>query len=587
MKKWIGIAAAFIGSLTLSGCSSTGDIAVSGQIRMSASGLNDPQAPEDGEWRGEYVYFGDMKWRLLSGKAADGRMVLFLDEMPEEYEQELRRPFLSQSAGGGEVTWENSDMREYLNGDFLQMAFSTEEQQLMSIQSSYGWDDRLYPLSFNYMGGDWKDMGFGESNEGLGYQEAWWACEGNKPVRIEADGSYILSDSGDVYSEEIQRLEEAAIFRPCCEIDKNSIAYIRDASLPLSMEVSQGLSTFEQEAEPCGEWSLVVSSAAQYVTIEDVELDEDVCRFRYYNATTGEGNGLYAVIRSQKKNDVYAYGKIADTSSSGSGTVEVKLPEFYDSQMKLEVFSEKERTSPSGTAYASERVEILSGKDVAKQTLVAEGELKGDPITSHYYDAYLLDYDYEDCQNAGEEELWDIGIALVLYQAILGGQVEEGELTESDIRDAQEVMENYVEGMQAFVENSIENMHMMGLDNLKETMDHANQVAQNLSEGEDIEEVDLGEYKPYLSYTYEEYQAADDEEQQRVITAAILYLFRYRMDIEISEEEALQEAQAGTMTEGIEVMWETHLQLYSDSAVLKDALDIQVGKSESNYMGNP
>ena len=72
-----------------------------------------------------------------------------------------------------------------------------------------------------------------------------------------------------------------------------------------------------------------------------------------------------------------------------------------------------------------------------------------------------------------------------------------------------------------------------------------------------------------------------------MITAAILYLFRYRMDIEISEEEALQEAQAGTMTEGIEVMWETHLQLYSDSAVLKDALDIQVGKSESNYMGNP
>lgn len=220
MKKWIGIAAAFIGSLALSGCSSTGDIAVSGQIRMSVSGLNDPQAPEDGEWRGEYVYFGDMKWRLLSGKAADGRMVLFLDEMPEEYEQELRRPFLSQSAGGGEVTWENSDMREYLNGDFLQMAFSTEEQQLMSIQSSYGWDDRLYPLSFNYMGGDWKDMGFGESKEGLGYQEAWWACEGNKPVRIEADGSYILSDSGDVYSEEIQRLEGAAIFRPCCEIDK-------------------------------------------------------------------------------------------------------------------------------------------------------------------------------------------------------------------------------------------------------------------------------------------------------------------------------------------------------------------------------
>lgn len=307
------------------------------------------------------------------------------------------------------------------------------------------------------------------------------------------------------------------------------------------------------------------------MTIEDVELDEDVCRFRYYNATTGEGNGLYAVIRSQKKNDVYAYGKIADTSSSSSGTVEVKLPEFYDSQMKLEVFSEKERTNPSGTAYASERVEVLSGKDVAKQTLVAEGELKGDPIISHYYDAYLLHYDYEDCQNAGEEELWDIGMALVLYQTILGGHVEEGEWTESDIRDAQEIMENYAEGVQALTENSIENMHMMGLENLKETMDYANQVRQNLPAGEDIEEVDLGEYTPYLSYTYEEYQAADDEEQQRVIEAAVLYLFRHRLNIEISEEEALQEAQAGTMIEGIEAMWEAYS--YSDSVTLKDVLD--------------
>ena len=67
------------------------------------------------------------------------------------------------------------------------------------------------------------------------------------------------------------------------------------------------------------------------------------------------------------------------------------------------------------------------------------------------------------------------------------------------------------------------------------------------------------------------YQAADDEEQQRVIKAAVLYLFRYRLNIEISEEEALQEAQAGRMLESIEAMWEAYS--YSDSVTLKDVLD--------------
>ena len=578
MKKWIGIAAAFIGILALSGCSSTGDIAVSRQIQLYANDLNEPGEPENGEWNGEYVYFGGMKWRFLgrSLNAGSGNLVLFLEQAPEEYEQQLRRPFLDQSVNGLQF-WKNSELRKYVNDDFLKMAFSPEEQQLMEITTFYGSHDRLYPLSSWFFDEDWTDMGFGESNEGLSYKEAWWACGSAKPVRIEADGSYELDES--IHSQELQRLEEPALFRPCCGIDKNRIAYFKDASLPVTMEVSSELLIFEQEAEPSGEWSPVVSSAAQHVTIEDVELDNGVCRFRYSDATTGEGNALYAVVRDWGGSDVYAYGKVADTSNSDSGTVEVELPDFYNRNMGLEIFSEKERTSPSGTAYASERVMILFGKDVEELPIVSEGKLDpgyipltGDPITSSYYDTFLLQWDYEACRNADEEELWDIGTALVLYQAILGGQVEEGELTDSDIEDAQEMMENYVEDVQALTENSIENMHMMGFDNLKETMDHANQVMQNLSEGEEIEEVDLGEYAPYLSYTYAEYQAADDEEQQRVIKAAVLYLFRYRLNIEISEEEALQEAQAGRMLQrAFEAMWEAYS--YSDSVTLKDVLD--------------
>ena len=575
MKRWLGIGTVAVCFVFLFVFIRVNYAPSSKRIEPFAYRLDSPQEPENGEWRGEYVYLGGMKWRLLINSPSPDydKLTLFLDDVPEEYEQELRVPLLAQDTEA-EFCWKTSDSREYLNTDFMDMAFSPEEQQLIGMTSiTNDFDDRMFLLPFELFEDDWDDMGFGDENEGLNYKEAWWACESREPVRIEADGSHEIYDSDGLYSEEIQRLEEPAMLRPCCEIDKDSICYVKDASLPLSMEVTQELSRFEQETDPSREWTIVVSSAAQHVTIENVERNKNICRFRYSNATTGEGNGLYAMIRDKSSGDVYAYGKIADTSVSDHGTVEIQLPHFYNRYMMLEVFSERERTTPSDTAYASEPVKVLFGKEAAEQTLISEGELDTeytpipcDPIINHYYDTFLLQWDYEDYLNADDEELLDLGTALVLYQVILGGRVEEGELQEIDIRDAEREVVKQQESVRTITELTFENMNMMGLDNLKETMDYGNGVAENLSDSKDIEMVDNEKYTPYLSYTYEAYKAADAEDQQRAITVAIIYMVRYRMNIEISEEEASDEVWA--MRRALEAIWEIFPEL-----TLKELLD--------------
>ena len=360
MKRWLGIGTVAVCFVFVFVFIRVNYAPSSKRIEPFAYRLDSPQEPENGEWRGEYVYLGGMKWRLLINSPTPDydKLTLFLDDVPEEYEQELRVPLLAQDTEA-EFCWKTSDIREYLNTDFMDMAFSPEEQQLIGMTSvTNDFDDRMFLLPFELFEDDWEDMGFGDENEGLNYKEAWWACESREPVRIEADGSHEIYDSDGLYSEEIQRLEEPAMLRPCCEIDKDSICYVKDASLPLSMEVTQELSRFEQETDPSREWTIVVSSAAQHVTIENVERNKNICRFRYSNATTGEGNGLYAMIRDKSSGDVYAYGKIADTSASDHGTVEIQLPHFYNRYMMLEVFSERERTTPSDTAYALSLIHI-------------------------------------------------------------------------------------------------------------------------------------------------------------------------------------------------------------------------------------
>ncbi len=531
------------------------------QIALSVSDVSLPQKPQNDQWIGEYTYFGGMKWRMLGKeRGISGRnMVLFLDQVPESYEEELRLPLLPQE-GEESFDWDTSHIRRYLNEDFLETAFLPQEQQMIEITNVRGhFNDRIFPLSFKLFEEEWNDMGFGEENEGLHYKEAWWACEDENPIRIEADGTYRLYKSDEEYSERLQRLHEPAIIRPCCIIDPNKICFVKDASLPVSMEVSEELAVFDDTMEASGEWSFVISSAEQHVTIEDVSLDEDVCSFRYSHASTGPGNGLYAMIEGDGQ--VYAYGKIADTSRSDSGTVSIRLPDFYNRYMALSVFSEKERISREETGYASERVYVLRGKDAAEEPLVSAGELVSeyiplpcDPIIDPYYDRFLIQWDYEDYQNADEKERLEIGTAAMIYQAILSRQGIEGDVPKSDIESAEEYAANHQEDMLALGEAFFENVHKMGFKNLKEAMDYAKETVWQLSDARPVENADLGEYLPYLVYTYREYQEAEEEEQKRAITAAILYLVQYRMGVEISEEEAVQQVEG--MKESIEILWE-------------------------------
>ena len=182
MKRWLGIGTVAVCFVFLFVFIRVNYAPSSKRIELFAYRLDSPQEPENGEWRGEYVYLGGMKWRLLINSPSPDydKLTLFLDDVPEEYEQELRVPLLAQDTEA-EFCWKTSDIREYLNTDFMDMAFSPEEQQLIGMTSiTNDFDDRMFLLPFELFEDDWEDMGFGDENEGLNYKEAWWACESER-----------------------------------------------------------------------------------------------------------------------------------------------------------------------------------------------------------------------------------------------------------------------------------------------------------------------------------------------------------------------------------------------------------------------
>ncbi len=586
MKRnvWSAVIFAFI-IITFTGCDST-FFSTSQTIYPKNDGIILPEAPVDGEWSGNYVYLGGMKWRCLTD---DRYILLFLDDIPERYKNDLKVPVLDEISPEEDIydalKWKESYIRRYLNTEFLAKAFSGEEQNLIvysAVNDNNDCVDKLFLFSFEQLEQNWAEAGFGENGEGLRYSEPWWACPAaDEFIRVEADGSYgeYHSASLNETREFLSQTDVAA--RPLLYIDSNRILFCKDASLPLSDELSTTLSGFdEQQEEPSGEWSLVLSSSAQHVTIEDVSLDGDICSFRYSNATTGEGCGLTAVVQndSNAHSTLYSYAKIADTSTADSGFVQIQLPEFYNRECKLSVFSERERLTSTGTGYGSKPVMILYGRKPEKETLVSEGLLDPayiplplDYIINRHYDHYLLRWDYEDYLNADDEDRLEAAAAVMMYQSILSGQAAEGELSFHDIDSAEEYAENHLDEVFALSDRFFEAMNDMGTANVKEAMDYANNTTAQTKPGpEDIRDVDIGEYTNYLSFTYDQYLSADSDEQNRIMTAGFIYLAEYRLGITVTGEDAGESMVQSVkdMTPDMELIWSL-----SPDTTLKELMD--------------
>ena len=94
-----------------------------------------PKRAQD-EWKGDYVYFGRyytyygsweaIKWRVLKN---DGKNLLLMADSGLDY-----LPYHDYSKWEEfQYTWEDSTIREYLNSEFIQKAFTKEEQECLQV----------------------------------------------------------------------------------------------------------------------------------------------------------------------------------------------------------------------------------------------------------------------------------------------------------------------------------------------------------------------------------------------------------------------------------------------------------------------
>ncbi len=520
--------------------------------------VRSPSYKKGKDWNGDCLWYGGIKWRVLSKYD----ILLLADHIPEDYCEEWSKISYMREDPEEEyvdVHWENSVVREYLNTDFYSSAFMPQERDAMLYKYEYGaWEmpeDKIFILL-------WRDVvsadyGFSEENLQRSYDEDWWLSE--------LGGDVYVADSGEIIKWEDRRevYGEKAV-RPAFYLDGESIVFTRDVSLNLNRPPSPVLADTRLEGDPSGEWVSVLSSASQHVTISDIRLEGDVCTMAYSNASCGSGQYLSAVITDGEENIRY-YGRLIETDSESEGIVSVQLPDHYKKSWNLRIFSENPKEGTM-TSYASDPIAVLEGREPAAGELISEGRCDPDHqpeplnmIINRYYDRYL-DWYAEDYEAADEEGKHEAATAAMLYTMLSKADnqlLQEGKYTGGEIRDGAQYADEHPEDVRMLAETIFV---QAGRDNMtmKEVMDrNYSQEYSGAYEGE----IDLGEYTKYMDYTGAMFAEAEKYEQENVLIACVLYLGRYRMGEEISEEYAAELAEEirhpETLPEGMAVTLES------------------------------
>ncbi len=134
-------------------------VALSGSINVKGDVINNLSNPStaDNKSTWECIYFGNyyqsnaklkepIKWRILSISGSEA--FLLSDKILDRYE--VKNEYL------GKVTWENSSLRNWLNTEFYNMAFSSDEKN--SIIDTYlenkgfNWNKYSYVKDDSYVG---------------------------------------------------------------------------------------------------------------------------------------------------------------------------------------------------------------------------------------------------------------------------------------------------------------------------------------------------------------------------------------------------------------------------------------------------
>lgn len=103
----------------------------------SETGSSDSSPYQDGIEFGNYIQDGNapapIRWKVL--KEEDDKVLLLSDKVLDSYPYNSKRE---------SITWDRSDIRKWLNSDFLTTAFTSEEQEKILLSELKNDDDKHY-----------------------------------------------------------------------------------------------------------------------------------------------------------------------------------------------------------------------------------------------------------------------------------------------------------------------------------------------------------------------------------------------------------------------------------------------------------
>ena len=364
-----------------------------------------------GGGQADNIYFGNyfqsssttkepVKWRVLSN--SDGKLFLLSDQNLDV------KPYNSSSTG---ITWEKSTIRSWLNGyeasennsgtnyssnNFIDAAFSSDEQVAIADTYVYNKNDPSYSTSG---GEDTTDQIFllsiEEANNssyfpngsnsrkstntayvasysgmlGAGKADYWWLRSPGE----DDDCAAFVDDGGVVYNNGYIVVHTNTAVRPAFNLNLNSVLFTSAAAGGKSASgMDSGLTAVG--GYDGNEWKLtLLDSSRNFSVTEETASGKpgDTITLNYTGASTGDNENI-SVILADDSGAQY-YGRIAKPTTA-DGQVKITIPaSLADGTYTLNVFSEQynggENDDTKLTDYASAFEAVTLTVDTTAPTL--------------------------------------------------------------------------------------------------------------------------------------------------------------------------------------------------------------------------
>lgn len=155
-------------------------------------------------------------------------------------------------------------------------------------------------------------------------------------------------------------------------------------------------------------------------------------------------------------------------------------------------------------------------------------------IISPEYDPYL-EWKFWNYDEATQDEKLNAAKALLLYYIVL--DTGQRPLPDSEIESASAYADEHQEKLLELTDTYFKQAFSQSCT-LRQSINYGYMLEDNsLLELEPGTEIELFGYTEYLYYTGTMFMAADSEEQEQVMVAALLYVMKYRLEQEVTEDD--------------------------------------------------